>query len=117
MNYTYIILDDDMAFVSLLKKQLSHFPNLEFLEAYYTTVQAAKGITKFKPDILFLDMEIDALNGLDVLSVLEYQPKTIVISSTTAPMEEALALDVYDYIKKPVPSLERLGQAIRKVTG
>lgn len=114
-KYSYIIVDDDLAFIMLLKKSLENFENLEFLESYTSTIEAAKGITKLKPNILFLDMHIDSLDGLDMLSVIEPVPKTIVISSSTDQMNEALSLNVYDYIKKPVES-DRLAVAITKVT-
>ncbi|WP_339813749.1 response regulator [uncultured Imperialibacter sp.] len=115
MTKTYVIVDDDRAFVTLLKKRLDSFPYLKCLGVYYSTVEAAVGITRLKPDILFLDMEIDSLNGLDVLAVLEYQPKTIVVSSNANYMEEAFSFKIYDYLKKPLPDISRLQTALNKV--
>ncbi|MEP4533227.1 MAG: response regulator [Cyclobacteriaceae bacterium] len=114
-KYSYIIVDDDLAFIMLLKKSLESFENLEFVASYTSTIEAARGITKLKPNILFLDMQIDALDGLDMLSVIEPLPKTIVISNSIDQMDEALSLNVYDYIKKPFES-DRLAIAINKVT-
>lgn len=115
MKKTYVIVDDDLAFSLLLEKQLSKFSSLECAATYHDTLSAARGISKLKPDILFLDMEIDSLNGLEVLESLENKPKTIVISSSTRFMETALSLEVYDYLKKPVQSMDRLKTALRKV--
>ncbi|MEO9474890.1 MAG: response regulator [Cyclobacteriaceae bacterium] len=115
-KHSYIIVDDDMAFIMLLKKHLEKFENLEFVASYTSTIEAAKGITKLKPNILFLDMQIDSLDGLDMLSIIDPLPKTIVISNSTDQMNEALSLNVFDYIKKPIESHDRLAIAINKVT-
>ncbi|WP_258105732.1 LytTR family DNA-binding domain-containing protein [Marinoscillum sp. MHG1-6] len=115
MKYTYVIVDDDEAFVTLLKHQLSFFDDLEFLESYGRTISAATGIERLKPDIIFLDMEVDILTGLDILKVVHPKSKIIVISNSMAYQEEADALGVHDYIQKPIESLDRLRESVDRI--
>lgn len=115
MNYTYVIVDDDEAFVTLLKHQLSFLGNMEFLAAYSHTISAAPGIEKHKPDIVFLDIEVDVLTGFDVLKVIKTDAKIIVVSSSLAYKKQAEAYNVHDFIQKPISSLERLKESIDRI--
>ena len=112
MKQTYIILDDDTAFIVLLKKILDHFPHLECVAFYANTLDGARGITKHKPDILFLDMEIDGLDGLEVLGVLDHKPMTIVVSQKLGFVSTSDQLDIRDCILKHQLSVKRMDQAL-----
>lgn len=114
-RYTYSIVDDDLAYTALLKKQLSNFPELEFIESYDRTIEAGVGIQRLNPDILFLDMKVDVLDGLDILRVLANPPRTILMSSSPDFTKEAIEFKVHHYIIKPA-SIDDLKMAVKKVT-
>jgi two-component system LytT family response regulator len=111
---TCVILEDDPSFLVILKNYLKRIPDIEVIGTYSSTIEAARQITKLKPDLLFLDVEIDGLSGLDVWEVLEKKPRTIVMSSNPEYVHEALALDVVDFLVKPIHDINRVQLAVRK---
>jgi two-component system LytT family response regulator len=112
----YIILDDDQAFClwmeSKIKKNLPHF---ELIASYHSTLEGLLAISREKPDVLFLDMNIDGLNGIDVLDLMKYQPSTIITSGT--PENEIDFKDLQNikgFLKKPFTA-EELIEETKKV--
>ncbi len=103
MQTTYVILDDDPVFTTWLHHLVGKLhPVLTHLGSYHESVDAAKAVTSKKPDILFLDMQIDAFNGLEFLEVLDYKPITIVVSASEHYKVRAKRLGALDYLCKPI---------------
>lgn len=101
---SYIILDDDQAFCLWLESKMKkHMPNFEALGSYHSTLEGLLAISRKKPDVLFLDMNIDGLNGMDVLELMKYEPATILISSSpreTFDIKEANSISAF--LHKPI---------------
>ncbi|MEM9327923.1 MAG: response regulator [Bacteroidota bacterium] len=103
MKTTYALIDDDTFFATWLNEIVQRVsPLLTHIGTFSETVAAAKGITRLKPDILFLDMQIDTFDGLELLDLLDYRPLTIVVSGSDDYQERAKSLGVLDYLTKPV---------------
>jgi two-component system, LytTR family, response regulator len=91
---TCIIIEDNPAFVKVLQAFLKKIGNIEILECHDDSVGSAVSIFRHRPDLIFLDVGISGLNGLEMLETLEYRPKTIVISNHNADF-----LDLYQDVK------------------
>ena len=108
----YIIIDDEPIArhgIKLLADQLSY---LNYIAEYPNPILAHEHITT-EVDLLFLDIEMPGLNGLEYLRSLS--PQTAVILTTAYPQHalEAFELDVVDYLVKPV-KLPRFIKAVEK---
>lgn len=110
---TCIIVEDEPLAQFRLKDYIQKMPGLK-LEACFDTAQDALQFLQQQPvDLLFLDIHLDGLSGVQLLE--QYKPAAQVIF-TTAYQEYALKgfeLNVTDYLLKPF-SLERFRQAVEK---
>ena len=64
---TAIIVDDEINAIQTLSEDLSAYPDIDILEATTSALKGKKSIVKLQPDLLFLDVEMPKLNGIDLL--------------------------------------------------
>ena len=109
-----IIVDDESAGRHLIKEYLEDFPNLVLLGEANNGVDAVKIINEFKPDLVFLDVQMPGMTGFDVLTHLEELP--LVIFSTAYDQYALKAFDVHaiDYLLKPYTK-ERFAKSIERL--
>src|ERR1700761_8950270 len=106
-----LLVDDEPLAIALLEK---HLAQLDFLELAGNCPNALKALEFLKRndiDLMFLDINMPAVNGIDFLKTLRNPPKVII---TTAYREYALDgydLDIVDYLLKPT-TFDRFFKAI-----
>lgn len=109
-----IIIDDDLLSRKVLEGLVEKTDSLNLLGSYESPVEAFKAFDKPEPvDLIFLDMEMPEMNGLDFISTLEIQPMVIIVSGQEKYAIESYEYDVVDYLLKPV-ALQRFFKAINK---
>lgn len=103
-NLRAIIIDDERHCIETLRYELtSHVPEIEILKTHQDTLDGLKSINDLKPDVVFLDIELNDISGfqfLDHLSFLDFH-----LIFTTAYDQyaiEALRVKAFDYLMKPV---------------
>lgn len=109
-----IIVDDEPLAHQVITHHLSEHSDIRIMGHCYSAIEAITTLAKTNIDLIFLDINMPELSGIEMLKVLAKRPQVIIIS---AYQEFALAgfeLDVTDYLLKPV-SAERLSQALDKV--
>jgi two-component system LytT family response regulator len=99
----------------VLKKLLGTFDKIQIIGEAADFEEARNVISEERPDLLFLDIDLNGLTSLDLLKTIGYQPMVIFITSHTDFAIKAFELNAVDYLLKPI-SLERLTKAIEKVT-
>jgi len=109
---TYLIIEDDPAFVEILKAVLSRVKEAELIGACDNTLDAAKKIDFDKPDILLLDINISGLEGPEILEITDHKPKTIVISSHPKEIMGNYDVEYVEFIQKPLQNSEQLIDAV-----
>lgn len=108
-----IIIDDEAAGRQLLREYLEDFPDLIVIGEANNGVDAIRLIREFKPDLIFLDIQMPGLNGFDVLTRLDEMP--LVIFSTAYDKYALKAFEVHalDYLLKPY-TRDRFSIAVQK---
>ncbi len=112
--YSCILVDDETLAHELIEAHLSKIPNVEVVAKCHTAMEALAVLNQQAVDMMFLDIEMPDLTGIDFLRALEKPPYTIF---TTAYSEYALQgyeLNVVDYVLKPV-RFDRFFKAVSKV--
>ena len=108
-KFKAIVIDDEKESTDLLIDLLKDFPEIEILETYQDPVEGIKGIIHYKPDLLFLDIQMPKKNGFDVLrEIHEYDinPTVIFITGYDKFALQAIKYAAFDYLVKPVDPLE-----------
>lgn len=110
-----IIVDDESSGRQLIKEYLEDFDDLILLGEANNGVDAVKIINEFKPDLVFLDIQMPGMTGFDVLKHLEELPQ--IIFSTAYDQYALKAFDVHavDYLLKPYTK-ERFKLAIERLS-
>lgn len=80
----------------------------------YSATEALAWLANHQVDLMFLDINMPGLNGIELLKVLANKPQVILVSAYSEFAVQGFELDVADYLLKPV-SAERLQQALEKV--
>lgn len=88
-------------------------PALQLVGEWGDAAEAAVRLAAEPVDLLFLDMRMPRMSGLDLLRALPHKPATIVISAHTEHALESYELEVIDYILKPFP-FERFVKAVNR---
>lgn len=99
-----IAVDDEPLALGLVCKFIGQTPFLKLVGRYATAVEALKSIHAKHIDVIFLDIQMSDLNGIELARVLGKGPDSPLIIFTTAYNQFALEgykLDVVDYLLKP----------------
>ncbi len=100
-----VLVDDEPMALVVLKELLSSYHDVEIVDAYTDAQEALNNIDETKPDVIFLDIEMGRVGGLELASILANSIKNIEIVFVTAYSQYALdafELDAIDYLQKPV---------------
>lgn len=108
-----VILDDSKVARMLLQQILNKIEGINILEEFDDPLKAKTYIESKKVDLLFLDIEMPVLNGLELLRMLHKRPLTILTTAKPGYAVEAFELNVVDYIVKPF-SLARVLHAVER---
>jgi len=109
-----IIVDDESAGRKLISGYLQNFKNLVLVAEANNGVDAIQQINKFKPDLIFLDVQMPGLTGFEVLSHLEEIPQVIFSTAYDQYALQAFEVHALDYLLKPYTK-ERFAKAINRV--
>jgi DNA-binding LytR/AlgR family response regulator len=113
MNYKIVIIDDEILAVDLLKDYCSKVEHFEVSGAFTDPVQAYNFLSVNRVDLLFLDINMPELGGLELARVLSAQTKIIFATAYREFGVEAFDLKALDYLLKPI-SYPRFLQAVHR---
>lgn len=114
MKKTAIVIDDERLARNELKKLLSDYPEVEVIGEAGNVDEAVKLIDELVPDLIFLDIQMPAKTGFDLLAELEVVPSVIFTTAHDEYALKAFEVNALDYLLKPIDP-KRLSDAIQKV--
>ncbi|MEM9888273.1 MAG: LytTR family DNA-binding domain-containing protein [Bacteroidota bacterium] len=109
-----IIIDDESSGRKLIKQYLADYPNLILVGEANNGVDAIKIINEFKPDLIFLDVQMPGLTGFEVLPHLEEIPQIIFSTAYDQYAIKAFEIHAVDYLLKPYTK-DRFAKAIERI--
>lgn len=114
MSLRTIVVDDDMMARESLKRFCLKSAELSFLESLEDGHSALKYLEKEQVDLIFLDVEMPGISGLELIDKLPYMPQIVITTSNTDYAYDALEYEVTDFLKKPI-NLVRFQKSVSKV--
>ena len=110
-----IIIDDDAVVRELLAQYIEESPELNFAGQFPTVKEALHFLTKEKVDLIFLDVEMPEMNGIDFLEEFKPDAEIVLISSNDKYAVTGFNLEVTDYLLKPI-SFARFNRCITRLS-
>ena len=108
-----LVVDDDPLSVQVVLNCSANTPFLASVGSFTNPVEAAEALRTQPVDLLFLDVEMPLLSGIELLGTLQHPPLVILITSSKNYAVQAFEHAVVDYLVKPV-SYARFLQATQK---
>jgi DNA-binding LytR/AlgR family response regulator len=113
-----MIVDDEPLAVERLETLCNDYPAIEIVGTANDGVAALRLAQQLTPDLIFLDIgmpKMDGINAARALGLMDKKPAIVLVTAYDNFAVEAFDLDVIDYVLKPVSS-ERLGRAIARAS-
>ena len=114
-NIRYIAIDDDLIDQLMLKEYAAAFPNLQHSGTFSNSAEGLAAIDEIKPDLVFLDIEMPGLNGIEVLRKIK-DKVSIAVFITSHPefALDGFELSALDYVLKPLTA-ERFAITVKRI--
>lgn len=109
------IVDDDTMTLKIMEALVKKTESLQLMGSFQDPVVAANTLQRQPVELLFLDVEMPDMTGLELIKTLNPKPRIIIISSKKEYALEAFDYEVTDYLLKPVASYARFLQAVQRV--
>jgi two-component system LytT family response regulator len=114
------IIDDEQPAIDVIQNYIRQIPTLELVGASTNPLQSIEMIRKSKIDLVFLDIQMDEMNGIELIKYLKKDTKVIFCTAYSEFAVASYDLDVIDYLMKPISfdRFERAAQrAMKKLAG
>lgn len=109
-----IVIDDDKLTRTALSKFIEQRPDLRLVDEYSDALSAIPAIKNDEIDLIFLDMVMPKMTGIELLNQFEKLPQIIIVSDYKEYAVEGFNYNVTDYLTKPITK-DRFSSAIDKV--
>ena len=113
MQLKCIAIDDEPLALDIIKKYIAEFPDLKLLHTFEDAISAAEYLKLNKVDLLFIDIDMPDITGIDLVRALDEKPMVIFTTAHKGFAFEGFELEALDYLLKPI-DLKRFSAAINK---
>jgi two-component system, LytTR family, response regulator len=109
-----IAIDDEPPALTKIGDYAARIPFLSLDAVFTLPVEALQYLNDHEVDLIFLDVEMDILNGIQLLEILEHKPQVILTTAYDRYALKGYELDVADYLLKPF-GFDRFLKSVNKV--
>jgi DNA-binding LytR/AlgR family response regulator len=114
MKYQCLIVDDEPIAQEILEKYINQINTLHLVSKCNNALEALNVLHNEHIDILFLDIKMPSLSGLEMLKTLHKPPKVLLTTAFSEFGVESYEYGITDYLLKPIP-FERFLKAVNKI--
>jgi DNA-binding LytR/AlgR family response regulator len=114
MKIKTLIVDDEPHAIEIIEKYIQNFPEIELVGKCNNAIFAFQILQQTKVDLIFLDIKMPGLTGIDLIKSLKNPPKVIFTTAYQDYALEGFDLNAIDYLLKPIP-FDRFLKAMDKV--
>jgi DNA-binding LytR/AlgR family response regulator len=114
MNLQCVITDDEPIALEILEDYIKMVPGLSLLAKCKNAIEAMSVMQKNKVDILFIDIKMPGISGIELVKSLNSPPAIIFTTAFPNYAIDGFDLDAVDYLLKPI-SIDRFLKAVNKV--
>src|SRR6188768_608940 len=108
-----VLIDDEPLARSITREYLQAHTHIEVVQECNDGFEGIKAIAQYKPDLIFLDIQMPKINGFEMLELLEQPPAVIFTTAFDEYAMKAFEAHAIDYLLKPY-SKERFDKALQK---
>ena len=112
-NIRIVIIDDEAPAREIIKHYLKEVDSVEVIAECADGFSGLKSISGLKPDLVFLDIQMPRLTGIEMLEVITEKPEIIFTTAYDQFAIRAFELNAVDYLMKPFPK-RRFQEAVKK---
>ncbi|MGM0609392.1 MAG: LytR/AlgR family response regulator transcription factor [Candidatus Muiribacteriota bacterium] len=112
-RYKCVIIDDEPIAIRVIQEHLGKFENFQCTGTYTKAIDAIVLLNKEPIDLLFLDINMPGISGIEFLKSLAHPPKVIFTTAYRNFAVDAFDLNAIDYLVKPI-SFERFVKSMNK---
>lgn len=114
MELTCIAIDDEPLALEIITAYIEKVPFLKLLKTFDNAIDSIDFIKNNKIDLMFLDIQMESLSGIQLIHALKERPAVIFTTAFDRYAVEGFELDAADYLLKPI-SFERFVKSVDKV--
>lgn len=114
MKIKCLIIDDEPLAINVIKNYIEQIEELELIKTFNNSIEGLNFLKNNTVDVIFLDINMPVLDGINFIKSLENPPLLIITSAYDEFAIQTYELDVLDYLVKPI-EFPRLMKAINKV--
>src|SRR5579871_4990313 len=110
---TCLILDDEQPAIDILEHHVRQTPFLNLVHSTTSPMEALEWVNNKKIDIIFLDIQMPDISGIDFVKTMKASSKVIFTTAYSEFATDGFDLEVVDYLLKPI-SLPRFLRAVQR---
>jgi two-component system, LytTR family, response regulator len=109
-----LIIDDEQPAIDVLENYVKRIPYLQLVGTATNPIEGIKLAEKSKAELVFLDIQMDEMTGIDVMKIIGLDVKVIFCTAFSEFAITSYDLYAVDYLMKPIP-FDRFVKAVRKI--
>lgn len=109
-----VIIDDEQPAINVIQNYIKRIDNLELVGTATNPIAGIELVRKHKAEVVFLDIQMDEMTGIEVMNVLDSSVQVIFCTAFSEFAVESYELNAVDYLVKPI-AFNRFAKAVKRI--